>query len=136
MDARAPATLHRARYILLWSQFNLWDNKISAWRLKMLKCIGRRGQPASRRGYQHITIDGAATCQTSPPDQVLAHVARAAALQLNNFSHSVAARGAREGLWSEQLLEQSVKNSNRGRASSVKLNLKINGYYGAWLLSR
>ena len=35
------------------------------------------------------------------PNQVLTHAARAAATQLN-FSHSVAARGAREGPWSGQ----------------------------------
>ena len=44
---------------------------------------------------------------TDSPNQVLTHAARAAAKQLNKplcglFSHSVAARGAREGPWSGQ----------------------------------
>ena len=37
------------------------------------------------------------------PNQVLTHAARAAAKQLNNFSHSVAARGKREGPLSGQV---------------------------------
>ena len=45
---------------------------------------------------------GAATSGKASPNQVLTHAARAAAKQLNKwlFSHSVAARGAREGPWS------------------------------------
>ena len=39
---------------------------------------------------------------TTSPNQVLTHAARAAVTQLNSFSHSVAARGAREGPWSGQ----------------------------------
>ena len=46
------------------------------------------------------------SCQTLPdsPNQVLTHAARAAAKQLNKVPFQaplVAARGAREGLWSE-----------------------------------
>ena len=45
-------------------------------------------------------------CVCSSSNQVLTHAARAAAKQLNrNFNHSVAARGAREGPWSGQCLQ-------------------------------
>ena len=49
------------------------------------------------RVLTHYTLE----LRYASPNQVLTHAARAAATQLN-FSHSVAARGAREGPWSGQ----------------------------------
>ena len=53
------------------------------------------------------------------PNQVLTHAARAAAKQLNNFSHSVAARGARQGPWSGQHLPDGAAHFHVEAAASL-----------------